>query len=58
MEEVVEPLLPELMAACARLNVNLIPDCDDSEGGYAFVDESARTPCAWDVVTKIKTEKQ
>ena len=48
-------MLPEVMAACARLNISLLPDTDDCEGGYAFIDESMRAPRAWDVLSKIKT---
>jgi len=57
VEEVLGPssMLPEVMAACARLNISLLPDTDDCEGGYAFIDESMRAPRAWDVLSKLKT---
>ena len=48
-------MLPEVIAACARLNISLLPDTDDCEGGYAFIDEGMRAPRAWDVLSKIKT---
>lgn len=44
--------MPELLAACSRLNVNLVPD--DSEGGYAFVDDTSSLR-PWDVLSKLKT---
>jgi hypothetical protein len=51
-EQAIEPMMPELLAACSRLNVNLVPD--DSEGGYAFVDDASSVR-PWDAVSKLKT---
>ena len=46
-------MLPELLAACCRLNVSLV---DDSEGGYAFVDNTIQGNLRpWDVLSKLKT---
>jgi hypothetical protein len=54
--QVLNPMLPEVLAACRRLNVNILSDADDFEGGYALIDETASTPRPWDVLSKIKTE--
>ena len=48
-------MMPEVTSACARLNLSLLPDADDCEGGYAFVDESVQAPRPWDALGKIKT---
>ena len=48
-------MMHEVMAACSRLNISLLPDAEDCEGGYAFIDESVQAPRPWDALGKIKT---
>ena len=53
VEEVVEPLLPEVTAACRSLSINLLSE--DNEIGVTLVG-SASALSPWDVVTKVRTE--
>lgn len=46
-------MLPELLAACSRLNVTLV---EDNEGGYSFIDNTIEANLRpWDVLSKLKT---